>query len=69
MVEAHRALTSEKLKAKLVLQVHDELIVESPPEEIERVSVLLKSAMEGVASLSVPLKVDLCVGRDWNACK
>ena len=69
MVEAHRALTSEKLKAKLVLQVHDELIVESPPEEIERASVLLKSAMEGVASLSVPLKVDLCVGRDWNACK
>ena len=69
MVEAHRALTSEKLKAKLVLQVHDELIVESPPEEIDRVSVLLKSAMEGVASLSVPLKVDLCVGRDWNACK
>lgn len=69
MVEAHRALTSEKLKARLILQVHDELIVESPPEEIERASALLRSAMEGVASMRVPLKVDLCVGRDWNACK
>jgi DNA polymerase-1 len=69
MVEAHRALTSENLKARLILQVHDELIVESPPEEIDRASALLKGAMEGVASMSVPLKVDLCVGRDWNACK
>ena len=69
MVETHRALTREKLKAKLILQVHDELIVESPPEEIDRVSALLRSAMEGVAEMRVPLKVDLCVGRDWNACK
>ena len=69
MVEAHRALTREGLKARLILQVHDELIVESPPEEIDRASELLRSAMEGVASLRVPLKVDLCVGRDWNACK
>ena len=69
MVEAHRALTSEKLKARLILQVHDELIVESPPEEIDRASALLRSAMEGVASMRVPLKVDLNVGRDWNACK
>jgi len=69
MVEAHRALTREGLKARLILQVHDELIVESPPEEVERASALLRSAMEGVASLRVPLKVDLCVGRDWNACK
>jgi DNA polymerase-1 len=69
MVEAHRALTSEKLKARLILQVHDELIVDSPPEEIERASALLRSAMEGVIRMKVPLKVDLCVGRDWNACK
>ena len=69
MVEVHRALTSEGLKAKLILQVHDELIVESPPEEIDRASALLKGAMEGVADMLVPLKVDLCVGRDWNACK
>ncbi len=69
MVEAHRALDREGLKARLILQVHDELIVESPPDEIDRASALLRSAMEGVASLRVPLKVDLCVGRDWNACK
>jgi DNA polymerase-1 len=69
MVEAHRSLEREGLAAKLILQVHDELIVESPPEEIERVSALVRAAMEGVARLNVPLKVDLCVGRDWNACK
>ena len=69
MVETHRALTREGLKARLILQVHDELIVESPPEEIDRASALLRAAMEGVARMLVPLKVDLCVGRDWNACK
>jgi DNA polymerase-1 len=69
MVEVHRALAREKLKAKLILQVHDELIVESPPEEIDRASQLLREAMEGVTRMRVPLKVDLCVGRDWNACK
>jgi DNA polymerase-1 len=69
MVEAHRSSSGRGLAAKLILQVHDELIVESPPEEIERVSALVRAAMEGVARLNVPLKVDLCVGRDWNACK
>lgn len=69
MVEAHRVLAREGLKAKLILQVHDELIVESPPEEVDRVSGLLREAMEGVARMRVPLKVDLSVGRDWNACK
>lgn len=69
MVEAHRALLREGLKARLILQVHDELIVESPPEEIDRAGALLRAAMEGVAVLRVPLQADLCVGRDWNACK
>ncbi len=69
MVEARQSLERESLKSKLILQVHDELIVESPPEEVERASALLRAAMEGVARLAVPLQVDLSVGRDWNACK
>jgi DNA polymerase-1 len=69
MVAAHRALDAQGLRARLILQVHDELIVECPPEEIDRASALLRAAMEDVAVLRVPLKVDLCVGRNWNECK
>ncbi len=69
MVEAHRALQREGLQAKLILQVHDELIVECPPDEIDRAGELLRSAMEGVIEMRVPLRVDKSVGRDWNACK
>ena len=69
MVETHRALLREGFKAKLILQVHDELIVECPPDEIDRAGELLKKAMEGVIEMRVPLRVDASVGRDWNACK
>ena len=65
MIDAYHALKESGLKAKLVLQVHDELIVECPEEEAEQVSSILKNSMSGIASLSVPLVVDVHAGKSW----
>ena len=65
MVRVHRRLKAEGLAARLVLQVHDELIVECPEAEAERVARLLTEEMEGVVSLSVPLTAEAHAGRSW----
>lgn len=54
------------LNARLVLQVHDELIVECPEEEAFEVSAILRDSMEQIAALSVPLTVDVNIGRSWS---
>ncbi len=56
-------------KSKLILQVHDELIVESPPEEAEEISKLLKHEMENAVNLSVPLEVNVGIGKRWFDAK
>lgn len=65
MNAVHRALKDEGLEAKLILQVHDELIVECPEHEAEQVSALLTRCMEGAAQLAVPLVADVHCGRSW----
>ena len=65
MVRVYRRLERENLRAKLILQVHDELIVEAPEDEAERVRVLLCEEMEGAAALRVPLTADAKTGRTW----
>ena len=65
MIDVFNALKESGLKAKLVLQVHDELIVECPEEEAEQVSAILKKSMAGIASLRVPLVVDVGFGSSW----
>jgi DNA polymerase-1 len=57
------------MQAKMLLQVHDELVLEAPPEEVEEVSALVKSAMEGVRKLEVPLLVDIGAGENWRDAK
>ncbi|MDD3766809.1 MAG: DNA polymerase I [Eubacteriales bacterium] len=69
MVRVHRRLKSEGLKSKLILTVHDELIVEAPKSEVETVKDILKSEMESALELSVPLKVDISVGKTWYEAK
>jgi DNA polymerase-1 len=66
MINIHKRLTSEKFKTKMVLQVHDELVFEVPESEIPPVSALVKEDMEGVYPLSVPLQVDVNVGKNWD---
>ena len=65
MVNVHAHLAKEGLSAKLILQVHDELIVECPEAEAERVKTILSEEMENAASLSVPLVVDAHIGHSW----
>ncbi len=72
MVRLHRSLQSEGLQARLLLQVHDELLVEAPPEEVERASVLLREAMEGaddLGPLGVKLAAEVRCGASWLATK
>ena len=69
MIAVWRRLKREKLQARLVLQVHDELIVECPEGEAETVAKLLAEEMEGVASLSVPLTAEAHWGKNWLEAK
>ncbi|BDQ33341.1 DNA polymerase I [Pseudodesulfovibrio portus] len=65
MVAAHKDKQLQELGAQLILQVHDELIVEAPAANIEAAGARLKQIMQEVAKLDVPLKVDLGVGKNW----
>ena len=68
MVRVHRRLKEEDLAARLIMQVHDELIVECPGDEAERVKALLTEEMEGAAALSVPLTAEAHSGNSWLEC-
>ncbi len=69
MINVSRRLKQENLKSRLILQVHDELIVEAKKNELDEVCRILKTEMENAASLSVPLKVDMQTGRSWYDTK
>ena len=69
MIRVCRAMKDAGLQGKLILQVHDELIVESPAEEAEACASLIKNTMETVVSLDVPLVAEVNTGRSWYDCK
>ena len=69
MVRVDERLKKEGLQARLILQVHDELIVEAPQDESMRVAMLLQEEMENAVKLSVPLTADAAVGRTWYDAK
>lgn len=65
MLGVSRRLAAEELDAKLILQVHDELIVEASKKDADRAAAILREEMEGAVKLSVPLTVDLSIGERW----
>lgn len=69
MLRVHDRIRREGLRARLIMQVHDELIVECPEEEAERVKTLLRQEMEQVAVLSVPLTAAASSGKNWLEAK
>jgi DNA polymerase-1 len=69
MVKVYRRLKEEKLKSRLILTIHDELIIEAAEDELEYVKSMLKEIMENAISLSVPLKVDVMEGDSWYDTK
>lgn len=69
MIALDRALVAGNYRSRMLLQVHDEIVLEVPKEELDAVSRLVKDSMEQAASLSVPLEVDETVGRTWYDAK
>ena len=65
MIRLHQALQQSSLRSRMILQVHDELVLEVPEEEIEQAQIVVQEAMEGAMALSVPLKVDMGIGINW----
>ncbi|HEY4619914.1 MAG TPA: DNA polymerase I [Nitrospirota bacterium] len=66
MINIHRRLVREGLKARMILQVHDELLLEVPDEELAAAKNIVIEEMEGVMPLAVPLKADSGVGKNWR---
>jgi DNA polymerase-1 len=66
MVRMDAAMRERRLQSRMLLQVHDELLFESPPDEVEIVSTLARQIMEAALPLDVPIVVDLKAGLDWS---
>jgi DNA polymerase-1 len=69
MIRVHGELERRKLKSKLILQVHDELIIDTLIFELEEVMILVKEQMENAMKLAVPLVVDIGIGSNWYDAK
>jgi DNA polymerase-1 len=69
MVRVYNRLKDENMEAKLILQVHDELIVEAPEAEIEKAAKILSEEMENACQMKVRLRADVNVGRTWYDAK
>jgi len=69
MIDVDRRLRDERFDSRMVLQVHDELVFEASPDEIERLSAMVSAAMSGVAELAVPLEVSVASGANWALAK
>jgi DNA polymerase-1 len=65
MVNLHREMEKQNLRSRMTLQVHDELLFEVPPEETERMKELVYAIMPQALKLSVPVKVDIKMGKNW----
>jgi DNA polymerase-1 len=66
MVRVHEALRARGLRARMLLQVHDELLFEAPVEEVEAVEALAREIMMAALPLRVPVVVDVKSGKDWS---
>ena len=69
MIEIHKELKKKNLKTKMIIQVHDELLFDTPRDEYDEVVSIIKEKMEGACKLSVPLKVDIESGDSWYEAK
>ena len=69
MIRVHDRLAEEGLKSKLILQVHDELLIETHKEELAQVEQILTEEMQGAAQMSVTLEIDMHTGNNWYEAK
>ena len=66
MINMHKAIKTQKSEAKLILQVHDELILDTPEDEIDKIVSLITDSMMGAANLDLPLEIDIGIGDNWD---
>ena len=66
MIHIHKRLADEQFEARMILQVHDELLFEAPPTKLKKLEALVREEMEGVYELAVPLVVETCSGPNWR---
>ena len=69
MIKVYKMLKENKLKSKIVLQVHDEMMIEAPIEEKEVVKKIIKESMESAAFLCIPLVAEISEATNWYDCK
>ena len=69
MIDVYKELKKQNLKSKIVLQVHDEMMIEAPIEEKEQIKQILKTSMENAANLRVPLVAEISEATNWYDCK
>ena len=69
MVEVQNKIKEKNLKSKMILQIHDELVIDTKKEELEEVETILKETMENTYKLSVPLRVDINIGENLYEAK
>ena len=69
MIKVYKALKDEGLQAKIVLQVHDEMMIEAPENEVEKVKEILEQCMQSATTLKVPLIAEVSVANNWYDCK
>lgn len=68
MIEIDKAITQKKLEGKMILQIHDELIFETPEHELPIFEQLIRDKMENVIKLNVPIEVHVAIGKNWAEC-
>ena len=69
MIKVYDKFKEYNLESKMILQVHDEIIIDAKKEEIDIIKKILKEEMENVVNLSVPLKIDINIGTNWFNAK
>ena len=69
MIRVEQALKEQNLESRLILQVHDELLIEAKEDEVEEVKAILEREMKGAANLAVPLEIDMHTGTNWYEAK
>ena len=69
MINVHNELKKRNLNAKMIIQVHDEILIDCPKNELDEVIKIVKDKMENVYKLRVPLKVDINYGNNWYEAK
>ena len=69
MINLNKELKGVSSEARILLQVHDEVVLEVPKKDIDKVSEKVKDVMESIYKLKVPIKVDISIGKDWSECK